>query len=80
MMTAGMWASRGGRSHLVASILSVEGRLHRIRRNYFARSRASRTAVNREQHAAEACAATVQAPPVAPSRLSSSPYATALAY
>ena len=55
-MTAGMRASRVEWSHLVVSILSVERWLHRIRRNYFARSRASRTALNREQHAAEACA------------------------
>ena len=54
-MTAGMRASRVEWSHLVVSILSVERWLHRIRRNYFARSRASRTALNREQHAAEAC-------------------------
>jgi hypothetical protein len=47
MMTAGMRASRVEWSHLVVSILSVERRLHRFRRNYFARSRASRTAVNR---------------------------------
>jgi len=55
MMTAGMRASRVEWSHLVVSILSLERRLHRIRRNYFTRSRASRTALNREQPAAEAC-------------------------
>ena len=54
MMTAGMRASRVERSHLVVSILSVERRFHRIRRNYFARSRASRTDLNRKQHVAEA--------------------------
>ena len=35
--------------------LSVARPLHRMRRNYLARSRASRPALNREQHAAEAC-------------------------
>ena len=55
-MTAGMRASRVEWSHLVVSILSVERWLHRIRRNYFATSRASRTDLHRKQHVAEACA------------------------
>ena len=39
MMTAGLRASRVEWSHLVVSILGVERRLHRIRRNSFARAR-----------------------------------------
>ena len=56
MLPAGMRASRVEWSHLSVSILSVERRYTGFAADYFARSRASRTALNREQHAAEACA------------------------
>ena len=54
-MPAG-WRFEARWSHLLVSVLSAQHQLHRDSPQLFARSRVSRTALNREQHAAEACA------------------------
>ena len=50
------WRFEARWSHLLVSVLSAQHQLHRDSPQLFARSRVSRTALNREQHAAEACA------------------------
>ena len=50
------WRFEARWSHLLVSVLSAQHHLHGVGRNCFARSQASRTALQGEQHAAEACA------------------------